>query len=615
MGNLLGAPVTDKETHRGVTKDEELKFGVSSMQGWRVHMEDAHIAEGELYALEVDPTGKRTKIPLKGHALFAVYDGHGGTFAAIYSGSNFLRVLSKQSRFVQYAKMCASDSSNNNRAGKMRILEQALKQAFVETDYEIGLAIRGKSHEDANSPYHEPPKVVATTPSSATIDSNPSDEASENESSNHDPTSPAKATTPNSSGFNTPNSKPAMAGAAMKAASDHLSAIEDEGDSGTTTCVVVVTPDSIVCANAGDSRAIFARRPESSMPKTSSHSTSSNSLGLNDSTDSALATTVGKAIPLSFDHKPDDEEEEKRIRNAGGYVTGGRVEGDLAVSRGLGDFRFKQMSVVLNNTQLYPEVENSAAASVKVPAVASNTAPTDMATDDEDEGDNDEQAIPLNDSMRSKPLEFPPGDQKVSPIPDVTIHMRNHERDEYVVVACDGIWDVVSNQQCISELDEIMYAEGERDLGLVSEEVRIVSKNCMFFLGRYVVPCFSVSLCSTALDSIGGLCILVHLPLDLALSNYSKQILDTCLRYGSKDNMTAIVVQLPGCEKSYADAAKSAAKASSSETTEADKGKQEGVAGRRRKREEAMATAQQQQKGAEDHAYVGATPYGVSAPE
>jgi len=92
MGNLLGAPVTDKETHTGITKDENLKFGLSSMQGWRVHMEDAHIAEGELYALEVDPNndGKDTKIPLKGHSLFAVYDGHGGTFAAIYSGNNFL---------------------------------------------------------------------------------------------------------------------------------------------------------------------------------------------------------------------------------------------------------------------------------------------------------------------------------------------------------------------------------------------------------------------------------------------------------------------------------------------------------------------------------------------
>mmetsp|Transcript_18652 Transcript_18652/g.38419 ORF Transcript_18652/g.38419 Transcript_18652/m.38419 type:complete len:535 (+) Transcript_18652:267-1871(+) len=534
MGNLLGAPVTDKETHRGTTKDEKLKFGLSSMQGWRVHMEDAHIAEGELYALERDPkdSSKTTKIPLEGHSLFAVYDGHGGTFAAIYSGNNFLRILSKQSKFVKYAKMCASGSSDN-RAAKMRVLEQALKQAFVETDYEIGLAIRGKSHPDANSPYHDVPKVHVTTPSSPTLDS-PSDEASENDATNHDQRNNVH------NNPSTPTTKPAMAGAAMKAASDHLSAIEDEGDSGTTTCVVLITPDSIVCANAGDSRAVFARRPEAP------------------STDLS-ATTVGKAIPLSFDHKPDDEEEEQRVRNAGGYVTGGRVEGDLAVSRGLGDFRFKQMSVVLNNTQLYPEEDTPAATADATKASSSGTAPTDMATDDEDEGD--ESAIPLNDSMVGKPLEFPPGDQKVSPIPDVTIHMRNHDRDEYVVVACDGIWDVVSNQQCISELDEIMYTEGERDLGLVSEE-----------------------------------------------------ILDTCLRYGSKDNMTAIVVQLPGCEKSYAAATE---KASSSSSTTEQTPKPEGVAGRRRKREEAMNAAQQQQNvGGQTHTnYAGATQYGVSAPE
>jgi serine/threonine protein phosphatase PrpC len=536
MGNLLGAPVTDKETHRGTTKDEQLKFGLSSMQGWRVHMEDAHIAEGEIYALEIDPkdSSKSTKIPLEGHSLFAVYDGHGGTFAAIYSGNNFLRILSKQPRFVKYAKMCASGSSNSNPAVKMRVLEQALKQAFVETDYEIGLAIRGKSHKDANSPYHQPPKVQSPAVSSPTINAHPSDEVGENDVSNQNQ---------QSNNPTTPNAKPAMAGAAMKAASDHLSAIEDEGDSGTTTCVVMITPNSIVCANAGDSRAVFARRPES--PTTE---------------DSAFATTVGKAIPLSFDHKPDDEEEEKRVRNAGGYVTGGRVEGDLAVSRGLGDFRFKQMAVVLNNTQLYPDEDVSTTTTSKESSsttAGSSNSNSNMATDDEAEED-DEQAIPLNDSMVRKPLEFPPGDQKVSPIPDVTIHTRNHDRDEYVVVACDGIWDVVSNQQCIAELDEIMYTEGERDLGLVSEE-----------------------------------------------------ILDTCLRYGSKDNMTAIVVQLPGCEKSYAAASE---KANPSNVT-AQAHDPEGVAGRRRKREEAMSAAQQQQH-AETHSnYVGATPYGVSAPE
>lgn len=551
MGNLLGAPVTDKETHRGVTKDEKLKFGLSSMQGWRVHMEDAHIAEGELYALESDNKGgKSTKIPLPGHSLFAVYDGHGGTFAAIYSGNNFLRVLSKQPKFVQYAKMCASDSkssSNNDRAMKMRVLEQALKQAFVETDYEIGLAVHGKSHVDANSPYHVPPNVH-TAGSATTISSNPSDEASENDSTNNDKKSPT-----NNNNSTTP-SRPAMAGAAMKAASDHLSAIEDEGDSGTTSCVVIITPDSIVCANAGDSRAVFARQPET--PTFSS----SNSVS---STDGNTVSAVGKAIPLSFDHKPDDEEEEKRVKNAGGYVTGGRVEGDLAVSRGLGDFRFKQMAVVLNNTQLYPN-EDDGRPQASPSNISDGNSPTGMATDDEDEGNTD-QAIALNDSMRSKPLDFAPGEQKVSPIPDVTIHMRNHELDEYVVVACDGIWDVVSNQQCISELDEIMYAEGERDLGLVSEE-----------------------------------------------------ILDTCLRYGSKDNMTAIVVQLPGCGKSYADASKSATTKGSNETSQTEAKPQEGVAGRRRKREEAMSAAQQQQRGSEGsdhHTYIGATPYGVSAPE
>ena len=39
MGNLLGAPITDKETHVG--DGENLKFGLSSMQGWRVHMDHA----------------------------------------------------------------------------------------------------------------------------------------------------------------------------------------------------------------------------------------------------------------------------------------------------------------------------------------------------------------------------------------------------------------------------------------------------------------------------------------------------------------------------------------------------------------------------------------------
>ena len=76
--------------------------------------------------------------------------------------------------------------------------------------------------------------------------------------------------------------------------------------------------------------------------------------------------------------------------------------------------------------------------------------------------------------------------------------------------------------------------------------------------------------------------------------------------------MTAIVVQLPGCEKSYAAAAE---KASSSTSATDEVPKPEGVAGRRRKREE-MAAQQQQMAGGETHLnYAGGSPYGVSAPE
>ena len=45
----------------------------------------------------------------------------------------------------------------------------------------------------------------------------------------------------------------------------------------------------------------------------------------------------GKAVEMSFDHKPEDEPEMKRIKNAGGKVTpDGRVNGGLNLSRAIG---------------------------------------------------------------------------------------------------------------------------------------------------------------------------------------------------------------------------------------------------------------------------------------
>lgn len=47
------------------------------------------------------------------------------------------------------------------------------------------------------------------------------------------------------------------------------------------------------------------------------------------------------AIAMSIDHKPDDPAELKRIREAGGFVAEGRVNGNLNLSRAMGDFEYK----------------------------------------------------------------------------------------------------------------------------------------------------------------------------------------------------------------------------------------------------------------------------------
>ena len=51
---------------------------------------------------------------------------------------------------------------------------------------------------------------------------------------------------------------------------------------------------------------------------------------------------AGNCVPLSFDHKPECEEELKRIEAAGSEVTEGRVDGNLNLTRAFGDLKYKQ---------------------------------------------------------------------------------------------------------------------------------------------------------------------------------------------------------------------------------------------------------------------------------
>ena len=42
-------------------------------------------------------------------------------------------------------------------------------------------------------------------------------------------------------------------------------------------------------------------------------------------------------------------------------------------------------------------------------------------------------------------------DQAVTAMPDVTVNKRSKE-DDFLVVACDGIWDCVTNQECVDKM-------------------------------------------------------------------------------------------------------------------------------------------------------------------
>ena len=50
----------------------------------------------------------------------------------------------------------------------------------------------------------------------------------------------------------------------------------------------------------------------------------------------------GKCVEMSQDHKPESQVEIDRIEKAGSVITDGRVDGNLNLTRSLGDLKYKQ---------------------------------------------------------------------------------------------------------------------------------------------------------------------------------------------------------------------------------------------------------------------------------
>ena len=147
---------------------------------------------------------------------------------------------------------------------------------------------------------------------------------------------------------------------------------------GCTANVLCIQDRKLYFANAGDSRSVMCKK--------------------------------GQAVPMSVDHKPTIPAELKRIEKAGGWVSDGRIMGNLNLSRGLGDSEYKM-------------------------------------------------------DKKRKPEE-----QLMSYFPDVKMDAVNGDID-FIVIACDGIWDCRTNQEVCDFFMDKFAKEPEEKISKFIEDL------------------------------------------------------------------------------------------------------------------------------------------------
>lgn len=125
MGGRLGAclaqPVTDKVNEAGAGNG--LRYGVSSMQGWRADMEDAHAALLQIEGPGPGPpprSPQSPQTPPNDCAFFGVFDGHAGGGAAAHCAAHLLDSVRR------------TDDWANGRPGILNFSPSALSLSFSQ---------------------------------------------------------------------------------------------------------------------------------------------------------------------------------------------------------------------------------------------------------------------------------------------------------------------------------------------------------------------------------------------------------------------------------------------------------------------------------------------------
>ena len=151
-------------------------------------------------------------------------------------------------------------------------------------------------------------------------------------------------------------------------------------DSGCTAVVALLHDNKrLYVANAGDSRCVVCRD--------------------------------GKAVDMSYDHKPEDEAERERVEKAGGQVTkDGRINNGLNLSRAIGDHAYKA---------------------------------------------NKELSL---------------SEQMITSLPDILTLDIDPLKDSFMILACDGIWNFMSSQDVCDYVQERLNANYAK-LSQICEEL------------------------------------------------------------------------------------------------------------------------------------------------
>ena len=149
---------------------------------------------------------------------------------------------------------------------------------------------------------------------------------------------------------------------------------------GCTACVMSIdeTNKKIYFANAGDSRVVLCKN--------------------------------GVAEAKSEDHKPEMDSEKTRIYKADGWISDGRVKGNLNLTRGFGDLEYKQ------NKKLKPE------------------------------------------------------DQMITANPDINVVDFSKDMD-FVIIGCDGIWDCLTNQEACDFVSKRLKENKDIKISKIIEEM------------------------------------------------------------------------------------------------------------------------------------------------